>query len=173
MARLSVTVAAVCCASFAGDFRQLRAGSSAEPLARLSTGRSTSHNSLNARISSFTGLSRPRPRPGSAGRIYTLYDVSVQETLKGAPRTSVVVAVPGGARGNAWLSVPGAPDLQNGEQLVVFATSLQGATVTPVGTFDGLVRVRQGNGSGATVAPARKTRSLDAFLQEVRAQGGR
>ena len=40
------------------------------------------------------------------------------------------------------------------------------------GTFDGLVRVLQANG-GATVSPRGKPESLDAFLQEVRAQGGR
>jgi hypothetical protein len=105
--------------------------------------------------------------------IYTLYDVSVQETLKGPPRTSVVVAVAGGSRGNVRLRVPGAPDLQTGEQLVLFATPLQGTTVTPVGTFDGVVRVNQGNGRGGTVAPRGKPESLDAFLEEVRSQGGR
>jgi hypothetical protein len=103
--------------------------------------------------------------------IYTLYNVSVQETLKGAPRTSVVVAVAGGARGNVRLTVPGAPSLEIGEQLVAFATTLQGTTVTPIGRFDGLVPV-QGTGVGATVAPRGKPESLDAFLDEIR-RGGR
>jgi hypothetical protein len=40
--------------------------------------------------------------------IYTHYDASVLETLKGAPRTSVVLAVIGEAIGNVALSVPGA-----------------------------------------------------------------
>jgi hypothetical protein len=69
------------------------------------------------------------------------------------------------------LTVPGAPDLQNGEQVVIFARTLQGATFTPVGTFDGVVSVRQGNGA-ATVAPRGQPEDLNAFLQEVR-QGGR
>lgn len=106
--------------------------------------------------------------------IYTLYDVAVQDTLKGSPRTSVVVAVAGGARGNVQLRVPGAPDLQMGEQLVVFAVPLQGSIVTPVGTFDGVVRVRQGNGAaGPTVAPRGRSETLNAFLDEVRTLGGR
>jgi hypothetical protein len=104
--------------------------------------------------------------------IYTLYNVSVQETLKGVPRTSVVLAVAGGARGNVRLTVPGAPSLEIGEQLVAFATPLQGATFTPLGTFDGLVPVHPGNGGGATVAPRGRPETLDAFLDEIR-KGGR
>jgi hypothetical protein len=107
--------------------------------------------------------------------IYTLYDLSVQETLKGAPRISVVVAVPGGALGNVRLMVPGAPDLQIGEQVVFFTTTLQGTTFTPVGTFDGIVPVRRGGpaGAGLTVSPRGAPESLDAFLEEVRRLGGR
>ena len=72
------------------------------------------------------------------------------------------------------LRVPGAPDLQAGEQVVLFTTPLQGTTLTPVGTFDGVVRVRQGNGrSGATVAPRGRPEPLDSFLDEVRTLGGR
>jgi hypothetical protein len=173
MARLSVTVAAVCCASLLGV-----SSSFAQDL--RGTTRQIEHGPIDvAQLTQRAGLVvhgfvTTRTTAWIGRVIYTLYDVSVQETLKGAPRTSVVVAVPGGARGNVRLSVPGAPELQNGEQLVVFASPLQGATVTPVGTFDGLVRVRQGNGtSGATVAPRGKPESLDAFLQEVRGQGGR
>ena len=173
MARLSVTLAAVCCASLLGI-----SSSFAQDL--RGTTRPIEHGPVDvAQLTQRAGLVvhgfvTTRTTAWIGRVIYTLYDVSVQETLKGAPRTSVVVAVPGGARGNVRLSVPGAPDLQNGEQLVVFATPLQGATVTPVGTFDGLVRVRQGNGgSGATVAPRGKPESLDVFLQEVRSQGGR
>ena len=173
MARLSVTVAAVCCASLLGissGFAQ-DLGGTARPIehgpidvAQL-TQRATLvvHGFVTNKTTTWIGRV-----------IYTLYDVSVQETLKGVPRTSVVIAVAGGARGNVRLTVPGAPDLQNGEQLVVFAAPLQGATFTPIGTVDGVVPIRQGNGrSGATVAPRGRPESLDAFLQEVRAQGGR
>lgn len=173
MVRLSVTLAAMCCASvlgISGSYAQnLRGG--ARPIeggpidVPQITGRAdvVVHGFVTTRTTAWIGRV-----------LYTLYDVSVQETLKGAPRTSVVVAVAGGARGNVRLTVPGAPDLQNGEQLVVFATTLQGSTFTPIGTFDGVVRVRPDTGgSGATVAPRGRRESLDAFLQEVRAQAGR
>ena len=173
MARLSVTVAAVCCASLLGI-----SGTFAQDL--RGTTRPIEHGPID--VAQLTqradlvvhGFVTTRTTAWIGRVIYTLYDVSVQETLKGTPRISVVIAVPGGARGNVRLSVPGAPDLQNGEQLVVFATPLQGTTVTPLGTFDGLIRVHQGNGgSGASVSPRGKPESLDAFLEEVRAQRGR
>ena len=173
MARLSVIVAAVCCASLLGI-----SSSFAQDL--RGTTRPIEHGPIDvAQLTQRAGLVVhgfvTTKTTAWIGRvIYTLYDVSVQETLKGAPRTSVVVAVAGGARGNVRLTVPGAPDLQAGEQVVVFAAPLQGATFAPIGTFDGVVRVRQGNGStGATVAPRGRPESLDAFLEEVRAQGGR
>ena len=171
MARLSVTVAAVCCASllgisssFAQDLRGNPRHIEGGPInvADL-TGRADLivHGFVTAKSTAWVGRV-----------IYTLYNVSVQETLKGAPRTSVVVAVAGGARGNVRLTVPGAPNLEIGEQLVAFVTTLQGATFTPLGKFDGLIRVQQATGAGATVAPRGKPESLDAFLDEIR-RGGR
>jgi hypothetical protein len=168
-ARLSVTVAALCCASLLGissSYAQNLPGGArpihAGPVDVAELTRRADlvvHGSVTARSTVWIGRV-----------IYTVYDVLVQETLKGAPRTTVSVAVVGGARGNVRLSVPGAPDLQNGEQVVIFAAPLQGATFTPIGTFDGIVRVRQGNGA-ATVAPRGRPEPLDDFLQEVRAGG--
>jgi hypothetical protein len=108
--------------------------------------------------------------------IYTQYDVVVQETLKGEARTRVLVAVVGGAMGNVALSVPGAPHLAIGEQLVLFGETLdsRAATFRPVATFDGIVQIRAGNGrSGASVAPRGRPEELEAFLQEVRTLGRR
>jgi hypothetical protein len=174
MARLSVTLAAVCFASLLGissGFAQ-DLGGSARPIEHGPIDVAQLTQRANLVVHGFV----TNKTTAWIGRvIYTLYDVSVQETLKGAQRNSVVVAVAGGARGNVRLTVPGAPDLQNGEELVVFAAPLQGATFTPIGTVDGIVRVRPGNGRGssATVAPRGRPESLDAFLQQVRAQGGR
>jgi hypothetical protein len=173
MARLSVALATVCCVSSlwtSGGFAQDLGGRPRSieggpiDVARLTLRADlVVHGFVTSKTTAWIGRV-----------IYTVYDVSVHETLKGAPRTSVVVAVAGGARGNVRLRVPGAPDLQTGEQLLLFATPLQGTTFTPVGTFDGVVRVRQGNGrSGATVAPRGTPESLDAFLEEVRTLGGR
>ncbi len=170
MARLPLTVAAaLCCASLLGT-----SSSYAQNLpggARPIQGGPVDVAELTRRADlAVHGLVTGRTTTWVGRVIYTLYDVSVLETLKGAPRTSVSVAVVGGARGNVRLTVPGAPDLQNGEQVVIFARTLQGATFTPIGTFDGVVRVRQGNGV-ATVAPRGRPEPLDAFLQEVRAGG--
>ena len=174
MARLSVTLAAVCCASLlgmSGSFAQDLGGRATRPI----EGGPVDVPQLTRRADLVVHGFVTTATTAWIGRtIYTLYDVSVQETLKGAPRNRVVVAVAGGARGNVRLTVPGAPDVQPGEQLVVFATPLQGTTFTPVATFDGIVRVRQGNGgSSPTVSPRGKPESLDAFLDEVRTQGGR
>lgn len=106
--------------------------------------------------------------------IYTQYEVLVQETLKGAPRNSVLVAVVGGGLGNVQLRVPGAPDLRIGDQLIFFGVPLEGeSSFTPVGTFDGIVQIRPGGSdSQATVAPRGKPEALEAFLQEVRTLSG-
>ena len=98
MARLSVTVAAVCCASLLGI-----SGSFAQDLG--GTARPIEHGPID--VAQLTqranlvvhGFVTTKTTAWIGRTIYTLYDVSVQETLKGAPRTSVVVAVPGGARG--------------------------------------------------------------------------
>ena len=172
MGRFSVTVAAVCCASllgifggFAQDLRGNARGIERGPADVAELTRRADlvvHGFVTGKSTTWIGRV-----------IYTLYSVSVQETLKGAPRTSVVVAVAGGARGNVRLMVPGAPTLETGEQLVAFATTLQGATFTPLGTFDGLVPVHPGNGGGgASVAPRGRPETLDAFLDEIR-KGGR
>ena len=105
--------------------------------------------------------------------IYTQYELLVQETVKGALRNSVVMAIPGGSLGNVQLSVPGSPDFQIGDQLVFFGEPLEGQTsFTPVGTFDGIVEIRPGDGGTApTVAPRGSPETLEAFLAELRAAG--
>lgn len=174
MARLSAALAIACCASLlwiSSSFAQDLGGRTSRPI----EGGPIDVAQLTRRADVVVHGFVTTKRTAWIGRvIYTIYDVSVQETLKGAPRNSLVVALAGGAQGNVRLRVPGAPDLQAGEQLVLFVTPLQGTTFTPVGTFDGVVRVRQATGTAAaTVAPRGKPESLEAFLQEVRAQGGR
>ena len=175
MASLFRTLAAVCCValslttvSFAQDLGRGRGAHSIEggpvDLAQMTQrAELVGHGFVTAKRAAWIGRV-----------IYTLYDISVQETLKGTPRISVVVAVAGGALGNVRLMVPGAPDLQAGEQVVFFTRTLQGTTFTPVGTFDGIVPVRRGSAvAGLTVSPRGAPESLDAFLEEVRRLGGR
>jgi hypothetical protein len=174
MARLSIAGAIVCCAGLlwtSSGFAQDLGGRGPRPIEAgpVDVPRLTQradlvvHGVVTAARSEWIGRV-----------IYTLYDVTVQDTLKGNARNSVVVAVPGGARGNVRLTVPGAPQLQSGEQVVLFITPLQATTFAPVGTFDGIIRVRQGAGrSGPTVAPRGQPESLEDFLAEVRMLGGR
>ncbi len=173
MARLSVAVATVCCAIVLwspGTFAQDLGGLSP----RSVEGGPVDVAQLTARAEAVVHGQVTARTTGWIGRVlYTMYTVAPREILKGAPRSSLVVAVPGGTRGNVQLRVPGAPDLQVGEQLIVFATPLEGSTFAPVGTIDGIVPIREGNGRGATVAPRGKPESLDAFLEEVRRLAGR
>lgn len=105
--------------------------------------------------------------------IYTNYTLQVQETLKGPPRSSLTIAIPGGALGNVKLMIPGAPELRAGDEVVFFGEDFPGqAAFRPVGTFDGVVPVRPGVGnSAATVAPRGVPENLEDFLNEVRGQG--
>jgi hypothetical protein len=107
--------------------------------------------------------------------IYTQYDVVVRETVKGTPRSGVLVAVVGGAMGNVQLTVPGAPDLHVGDQLLFFGVPIAGESgFSPVGTFDGIVPISAGRGSApATVAPRGKPEALEGFLQELRTLSSR
>jgi hypothetical protein len=103
--------------------------------------------------------------------IYTHYELLVQETLKGLARGTVVAAVVGGAIGNVQLTVPGAPELSIGDQLVFFGVPLgAGGVFTPVGMFDGVVPIRRpGANSVPTVSPRGAPETLATFLEEVRA----
>jgi hypothetical protein len=102
--------------------------------------------------------------------IYTQYDVTVQETLKGAPRNRVLVAVIGGTIGNVALSVPGAPEFALGRELVFFGVPLDnGATFTPIATFDGILPITADNRRPTlTVSPRGIPEDLEAFLRQVR-----
>jgi hypothetical protein len=103
--------------------------------------------------------------------IYTHYELSVQQTLKGPVHASVLAAMVGGALGNVQLTVPGAPELSIGDQLVFFGVPLgAGGVFTPVGTFDGVVPIRRlGANSAPTVSPRGAPETLATFLEEVRA----
>lgn len=103
--------------------------------------------------------------------IYTEYNLVVQETVKGAARSTISLALPGGAIGNVALGIPGTPELSSGDEIVFFGERLSGTEgFRPVGIFDGIVPV-QTRGPGSTVAPRGRPESLDDFLDEVRGLG--
>lgn len=139
--------------------------------ARLIEGNQVDVDQLVQRAGLIVHGSVVSKEPRWIGRvIYTHYELLVRDTLKGPVRSSVLAAVPGGAIGNVQLMVPGAPDLAVGDQLVFFGLPLNaGGVFTPVGTFDGIVPVRQPQGNSApTVSPRGKPENLAAFLEDVR-----
>ena len=107
--------------------------------------------------------------------IYTHYDVVVQETLKGQAESSVTIAVPGGALGNVALSIPGAPTLSAGQEIVFFGKALgkQSSTFGAVGLFDGIVPISATAAGGSTVRVRGHAEKLDGFLDEIRRLGRR
>ena len=102
--------------------------------------------------------------------IFTFHDVVVSETIKGATRTSITVAVPGGAIGNVRTVWPGAPAIRLGDELVFFGTAFRGRPAfEAVGLFDGLVEVHTDPGSGdRVVTPRGHPEKIEDFLSEVR-----
>jgi hypothetical protein len=105
------------------------------------------------------------------GRVlYTFYTLSVWETLQGDARSNVVVAVPGGTLGNVQLSVPDAPRIADGDEVVVFGERFQNQSAfAPVGRFDGLITTRQGPDDTKFAVPGiGKPERLDEFLKRVR-----
>lgn len=102
--------------------------------------------------------------------IYTLHDLVVTETIKGSARTSVTIAVPGGAIGNVKTVWPGAPAIRTGDEMVFLGVPFQNtARFTAVGLFDGLVTVHIDSANGnAVVFPRGGPESLNDFLAEVR-----
>ena len=115
--------------------------------------------------------------PKWVGRvIYTHYDLVVQETIHGQAQSSLTVAVLGGAVGNIQLAVPGAPNLNVGDEIVFFGQSFEGQpSFKPFGLGAGVVSVTPGSGSSrvSTVAPRGKPESLAKFLAEVRSKSRR
>ena len=102
--------------------------------------------------------------------IYTFHELVVSETVKGAARTNVTIAVPGGAIGNVQTVWPGAPVMRSGDELVFFGTPLRGGPGwEAVGLFDGLVEIHTDAASGnRLVSPRGRPERVEDFLTEVR-----
>jgi len=107
--------------------------------------------------------------------IFTFHDLAVSESIKGPTRTSITVAVSGGAIGNVRTVWPGAPTIRLGDELFFFGTAFQGRPAfEAVGLFDGLVEVHTDPATGnRLVAPRGRTEKIEDFLSEVRALGRR
>lgn len=77
--------------------------------------------------------------------IYTHYDITVTQTVKGAKRTTLTLRLMGGQVDDVRLSISGNPELQVGERVLIAARD-QGEFVTLVGMAQGKWTVRALNG---------------------------
>lgn len=106
--------------------------------------------------------------------LYTHYQLVVRETLHGAARSSIMVAILGGTLGNIGLEVPDAPKLSVGDEIVFFGQEFKGhPSFKSTGLGSGVVRVTPGSdGQTRFVTPQGKAERLDGFLDAVRSQQG-
>ena len=81
------------------------------------------------------------------GLPHTVYEFTVDATLKGAAENTVTVYLPGGRHGEKRLSVAGMPSFEDGEQVVLFLTTPDSAGhAWPVGLSQGKFRIELGLG---------------------------
>ena len=123
---------------------------------------------------------------GDRRTIESVVTVSVDDAIKGAPGSTVVVRVPGGQVGRYQRFMVGAPSFAQGEELVLFLTGRPPAIPMPFGLSQGVYRVSRGVDGRALVAapllaegrivrgdPARRPLEVAAFVEQVRALMGR
>jgi hypothetical protein len=82
-----------------------------------------------------------RQAPGTR-RVERVVTLGVLRALKGSPEARVVVVLPGGTYGRYRTVVPGAPDLAEGEEAVLFLRASASGAPQLVGFTQGLLRVR-------------------------------
>jgi hypothetical protein len=77
-----------------------------------------------------------------AGSIWSDYEFTVLETLKGAPPKSVMVRLPGGRIGHLETKVDGIPKFRAGEEVVLFIEQTSGGGTSITSWAQGTFRVR-------------------------------
>lgn len=121
--------------------------------------------------------------------IWTYTELSVHETLKGAPASGVIVKQPGGVVGGRGTAVAGAARFAPGEEVVLFlepAVDEKGVFVvlalaagkvsledhlgvrSAVRHLEGLAFARPGGGAVRPVGPVEVIGPAEAFLERVR-----
>lgn len=116
--------------------------------------------------------------------IESVVTVAVLEALKGAPGPSVAFRVPNGQVGRYRRVLVGAPEFEEGDEVVVFLTGRPPAMPTLFGLSQGVYRVTRNTAARAVVTPApvtggagrvvrgdpaRGPMPIEAFTREVRA----
>jgi hypothetical protein len=122
---------------------------------------------------------------GPRRTIETVVTLTVLDELKGETGGAVVFRVPGGQIGQYRRVMIGAPELVEGDEVVVFLKGRAPVVPMPFGLNQGVYRVQQ-TGTGRLVAPfvpqpgrvvrgdpGRRLPSVDEFARAVRAVAGR
>ena len=103
-------------------------------------------------------------------KIYTFYDLSVSDTIKGETQKTMAVAVPGGAKGKIASVWAGVPQFAVGDEVVLFGTRFgRGPAFQAIGLFEGLVKVRTNPSTGERfVHTTGRAQNVAEFVQHVR-----
>jgi hypothetical protein len=80
------------------------------------------------------------------GLIYTHYQVEILERWKGPHRAAVEVMVPGGTVGSVHQSYSGAPQLERGQEYVLFLWTGKSGTTQVIGFTQGLFQLSKAAG---------------------------
>jgi hypothetical protein len=89
----------------------------------------------------------PRQAPETR-RVERVVSLDVLRSLKGSAAATTFVVLPGGTYGRYRTIVPGVPDLQAGEEVVLFLRTSSAGVPQLVGLSQGLLRVRIDPASG-------------------------
>jgi hypothetical protein len=92
--------------------------------------------------------------------IYTHYKVQVSETLKGTPRGSVEVMIPGGTVKGQQSTFSGSPVLKSGDEFVFFLWTSKGGITWITGLTQGLFSLAPATSSGERMATRAASREL-------------
>jgi hypothetical protein len=118
---------------------------------------------------------------GSRRTIERIVTLTVLDDLKGHGSSEVVFRLPGGQVGRYRRVMVGAPDLAEGDEVVVFLRGRAPVVPMPFGLSQGVYRVHPGRGGPEVVPlapepgravrgdPSRRFPSVDEFAQSVRA----
>ncbi len=101
--------------------------------------------------------------------IETLLTIDIEQTLKGSPRDSIVVRVPGGQMGPYLSVMPGAPRFTEGEDVVLFLAGAPSEVPHILALGQGVFRVVRDSDTGVrTVVPELLRASADGAVQVIR-----
>lgn len=104
--------------------------------------------SFDEMVNRSTAIVRATVGPGSGRQhgalVYTHHRLSVLESWKGNPATSLEVVVPGGHVGRLQHSVAGAPVLTPGTELVLFLWTARSGLTHVIGLSQGVFQLERG-----------------------------